>query len=67
MYGIDDFLPVINPPQAAILGVGAIRDAAVVKGGVVACGKEMTLVLAADHRVVDGAIGADFMRGYGRY
>lgn len=62
MYGVDDFLPVINPPQAAILGVGAIRDAAVVKGGAVVCGKEMTLVLAADHRVVDGATGADFMR-----
>lgn len=62
MYGMDDFLPVINPPQAGILGVGAIRDAAVVRDGAVVCGKEMTLVLAADHRVIDGATGADFMR-----
>lgn len=66
MYGIDDFLPIINPPQAAILGVGAIRDTAVVREGVVACGKEMTLVLAADHRVIDGATGADFMRALRR-
>lgn len=62
MYGIDDFLPVINPPQAAILGVGGIRDAAVVRNGAVVAGKEMTLVLAADHRVIDGATGAEFMR-----
>lgn len=66
MYGVDDFMPIINPPQAAILGVGGIRDAAVVKEGAVVAGKEMSLVLAADHRVIDGALGAEFMRSLRR-
>lgn len=66
MYGVDDFMPIINPPQAAILGVGGIRDAAVVKEGTVVAGKEMSLVLAADHRVIDGALGAEFMRSLRR-
>jgi len=61
-YGIDQFSAIINPPQAAILAIGAIRDTPIVdsKGAVVA-GKRMWLGLSGDHRVVDGAIAATFL------
>lgn len=62
MYGITSFDPVINPPQAAILGVGGIKERPVIENGVVVPGHLMTLTLAADHRVIDGAEGADFLR-----
>jgi pyruvate dehydrogenase E2 component (dihydrolipoamide acetyltransferase) len=61
MFGIDSFSAVINPPEGAILAVGAVRDAAVVTEGVVAPGKRMHLTLSCDHRVVDGAVGAGFL------
>lgn len=61
-YGIDQFSAIINPPQAAILSVGSIRNTPVVndKGAVVA-GKRMWLGLSGDHRVVDGAVAATFL------
>ena len=61
-YGIDQFAAIINPPQAAILSVGSIRNVPVVndKGAVVA-GQRMWLGLSGDHRVVDGAVGATFL------
>lgn len=61
-YGIDQFSAIINPPQAMILAIGAIRDTPIVdsKGAVVA-GKRMWLGLSGDHRVVDGAIAAMFL------
>jgi pyruvate dehydrogenase E2 component (dihydrolipoamide acetyltransferase) len=62
MYGIDSFAAVIHPGQAAILAVGALRECVVVIGGVPAVGKLMTLTLSADHRCIDGAYGAEFMR-----
>ena len=62
MYGIEQFNAIINPPQAAILAVGGIKDEPVVKGGQVVAGKTMRLTLSADHRVVDGADGAEFMK-----
>lgn len=62
MYGITNFQAIINPPQAANLAVGAIRDIPVVKEGIVVPGKVMSLTLSADHRVVDGAVGAEFLR-----
>lgn len=62
MYGVDDFIAVINPPQAAILAVGGVRDVPVVRQGVVVPGKELGLVLSADHRVVDGSLAAQFIR-----
>ncbi len=60
--GIAAFSAIINPPQVAILAVGAIRDAAVVKDGQVVAGKTMRLTLSADHRAVDGADAAAFMK-----
>jgi pyruvate dehydrogenase E2 component (dihydrolipoamide acetyltransferase) len=61
-FGIDQFAAIINPPQAAILAVGSIRNTPVVndKGAVVA-GKRMWLGLSGDHRVVDGAVAATFL------
>jgi pyruvate dehydrogenase E2 component (dihydrolipoamide acetyltransferase) len=62
MYGIDDFVAVINPPQACILAVGGILDQAVVKDEAVVPGKVLNLTLSSDHRVVDGATAAEFLR-----
>jgi pyruvate dehydrogenase E2 component (dihydrolipoamide acetyltransferase) len=62
MYDITLFQAVINPPEAAILAVGAIRDAAIVENGQVVPGKQMTLTLSVDHRVVDGQVAALFLQ-----
>ncbi|NGX47355.1 MAG: Dihydrolipoyllysine-residue acetyltransferase component of pyruvate dehydrogenase complex [Chlamydiae bacterium] len=61
MFGVRDFIAVINPPQAAILAIGGIQEKAVVKNGQVAPGKTMAFTLASDHRVVDGADAARFL------
>lgn len=61
MYGIDEFTAVINPPQGAILAVGAVQEAAVVKEGKVVVGKRLSVTLSADHRVIDGAQAAQFL------
>jgi pyruvate dehydrogenase E2 component (dihydrolipoamide acetyltransferase) len=62
MYGVEHFEGIINPPQAAILAVGAAVDKAVVRNGRVEAGHEMALTLSCDHRVIDGAMGAEFLR-----
>ncbi|HST17972.1 MAG TPA: dihydrolipoamide acetyltransferase family protein [Gaiellaceae bacterium] len=62
MYGIEQFVAVLNPPQAAILAVGATEDRAVVVDGEVVVRPMMTMTLTVDHRAVDGADGADFLR-----
>ena len=61
MYGLDRFDAIINPPQVAILAVGAVRDAVIVDNGQPAVGAVLTLTLSCDHRVVDGAEGAKFL------
>ncbi|MGH6946297.1 MAG: pyruvate dehydrogenase complex dihydrolipoamide acetyltransferase [Kiloniellales bacterium] len=61
MYGIKQFEAVINPPQGCILAVGAGEQRAVVKDGAIAIASVMSCALSVDHRVVDGAIGAEFM------
>jgi|TARA_B110000259_G_scaffold113309_1_gene129179 pyruvate dehydrogenase E2 component (dihydrolipoamide acetyltransferase) len=61
MYGIDQFSAIINPPQACILAVGAGKQKPVVKHGELAIATLMNLTLSADHRVVDGAVGAQFL------
>jgi pyruvate dehydrogenase E2 component (dihydrolipoamide acetyltransferase) len=62
MYGIEQFVAVLNPPQAAILAVGATIDTPVVSDGAVEVRPMMTMTLTVDHRAVDGAEGADFLR-----
>jgi pyruvate dehydrogenase E2 component (dihydrolipoamide acetyltransferase) len=61
MMGIDRFCAIINPPNAAILAVGAIVRRPVVTDDKVAIGQRMTLTLSGDHRVVDGAVGAAYL------
>lgn len=62
MFGVDHFTAVINPPEAAILAVGAATDEAVVRDGVVVVRSTIKLTLSADHRVLDGASAAAFLR-----
>lgn len=61
-YDIDGFTPIINPPQAAILGVGRILEKVVVHNGEIAQRAMVTLSLTVDHRIVDGAPGAAFLK-----
>jgi pyruvate dehydrogenase E2 component (dihydrolipoamide acetyltransferase) len=64
MYGIREFSAIINPPQACILAVGAAERRPVVKNGNLAVATLMSCTLSADHRVVDGAVGAEFMAAF---
>ena len=61
MFGIDSFAAVINPPEGAILAVGKIRAEPVVWEGAVVAGQRLAMTLSCDHRVVDGAVGAQFL------
>ena len=61
MYPVSTFAAVINPPQAAILAVGAIRDVPVVEGSHVVPGRLMTVTLSCDHRIIDGVIAGRFL------
>jgi pyruvate dehydrogenase E2 component (dihydrolipoamide acetyltransferase) len=61
MMGIEEFSAIINPPEAAILAVGALREVPVVEGGQVKIGRRMKMTLSVDHRVADGAQGARFL------
>lgn len=62
MFGIERFTAVINPPGACILAVGALRKEPLVRGDEVVVGHRLTLTLSCDHRAVDGATGAAFLR-----
>jgi pyruvate dehydrogenase E2 component (dihydrolipoamide acetyltransferase) len=62
MYGVEQFVAVLNPPQAAILAVGAIEDRPVARDGEVVVRPLLTMTLTCDHRTIDGATGADFLR-----
>jgi pyruvate dehydrogenase E2 component (dihydrolipoamide acetyltransferase) len=62
MYEVDQFIAVLNPPQASILAVGATRDQVVPVDGELHVLPLMTMTLTCDHRAVDGATGAEFLR-----
>src|SRR5690349_2234453 len=62
MYGVEQFIAVLNPPQASILAVGAIEDRPVARDGNVGVRPIMTMTLTCDHRTIDGATAADFLR-----
>jgi pyruvate dehydrogenase E2 component (dihydrolipoamide acetyltransferase) len=62
MYEVDSFIPIINPPEAAILAVGAIKEKPVVIDGKIEIRPMTTLSLTYDHRIVDGAPAAEFLR-----
>jgi len=60
-YGVETLIAIIQPPQTAILGVGAVREAPIVREGQVIVAQMMQVALSADHRVTDGALGAQFL------
>ena len=62
MFGVQQFIAVLNPPQVAILAVGAVEEQPVVRDGEIAARPLMSLTLTCDHRAVDGADAADFLR-----
>ena len=64
MFGVRDFQAIINPPQAAILAIGAGEQRPVVKDGQLAVATVMTATLSVDHRVVDGALGAEWLQAF---
>ena len=61
MYGIEEFAAVVNPPEGAILAVGTIRQEPVIKDGEIVPGQRLRLTMSCDHRVVDGALGAEYL------
>lgn len=61
MYGIEHFAAIINPPQGAILAVGAAKDELTLVNGKVEARSRLRLTLTADHRIIDGALGATFL------
>jgi len=67
MYGIEDFTAIINPPDSCIMAVGSIRQEPVVKDGDIVVGNRMKVTLSCDHRVVDGALGAQFLQSFKKY
>ncbi|MEM9298157.1 MAG: pyruvate dehydrogenase complex dihydrolipoamide acetyltransferase [Bacteroidota bacterium] len=62
MFGVEEFTAIINPPDACILAVGGIKQTAVVKDGTLVPGSVMKVTLSSDHRVVDGALAAAFLK-----
>ena len=66
MYGVGHFTAVINPPQAAILAVGAVGERPVAENGIVSTANMMTCSLSVDHRVSDGVVAAEFLQTFKR-
>jgi pyruvate dehydrogenase E2 component (dihydrolipoamide acetyltransferase) len=64
MYGTEEFAAIINPPQAAILAVGAARQEPIVENGRLKAGTVMRVTLSVDHRPVDGAVAAEWMKAF---
>ena len=62
MFGVEEFTAIINPPEGAILAVGATAREPVVVGDQVVVRYRMRLTLSSDHRIIDGALAAQFMR-----
>jgi pyruvate dehydrogenase E2 component (dihydrolipoamide acetyltransferase) len=64
MHGVREFAAIINPPQSCILAVGAAEQRPVVRDGTLAAATVMTCTLSVDHRVIDGALGAQFLGAF---
>ncbi len=67
MFGVKNFAAIVNPPQGCILAVGAGEERAVVRGGQMVIRNVMDVTLSVDHRVVDGAVGAQFLQAFKGY
>jgi pyruvate dehydrogenase E2 component (dihydrolipoamide acetyltransferase) len=64
MYSIERFTAILNPPEAGILAIGGTVDTPVVRNGQVVAGKQMTVTMSCDHRVIDGALGARWLAAF---
>ena len=62
MFGVEEFSAIINPPESAILAIGAIREGVVVENGAMRPTRLMTVTLSVDHRVIDGVVAAQFLK-----
>ena len=67
MMAIEHFTAIINPPNAAILAVGSLQQEPVVENGSLSVGWRMKVTMTCDHRVVDGALGAEFLLALRKY
>lgn len=67
MFGVEDFVAIINPPEGAILAIGSIVERPVVKNGVIVVGHTMKTTISADHRIIDGAIAARFLQDFKKF
>ena len=67
MFDVDQFTAIINPPEAAILAIGSVREVPIIQGGEIQPGTRMKTTLSVDHRVSDGAEGARFLQALGGY
>ncbi len=67
MYDVDEFIAIINPPEAAILAIGSAREVPVVESGQIKVGWRMKATISVDHRVSDGAEAAQFMQALAKY
>jgi pyruvate dehydrogenase E2 component (dihydrolipoamide acetyltransferase) len=64
MYGISEFVAIINPPQSGIIAVGAVEERPVAREGQLVVRRMMTATLSGDHRIVDGALGAEYLKEF---
>lgn len=67
MYDVENFVAIINPPEAAILAVGSAKEVPVAEGGEIKIGWRMKATVSVDHRVSDGAEAAQFMQSLAKY
>ena len=67
MYDVENFIAIVNPPEAAILAVGSAREVPVVDNGEIKAGWRMKATVSVDHRVSDGAEAAQFMQSLAKY
>ena len=67
MFGIKNFTAIINPPQSAILAVGASQKLPIVKENDIVISNVMNVTLSCDHRIIDGAVGAKFLQVFKNY
>jgi pyruvate dehydrogenase E2 component (dihydrolipoamide acetyltransferase) len=67
MFDVDHFIAIINPPEAAILAIGSVREVPLLEDGALVTGKRMKVTLSADHRVTDGAEAARWLQVFKRY
>jgi pyruvate dehydrogenase E2 component (dihydrolipoamide acetyltransferase) len=67
MFDVEDFVAIINPPEGAILAIGSIKEKPVASEGQIRLGHTMRVTLSSDHRVIDGAVAAQFLQDFKKY